>query len=176
MMEMKNKKFILFLFVIIVFFVSLVTFAGADLVTIKVRNASISDVLVMLTEQSGINLVPDESVHGNITIDLSNVSVMEAMRTLTLAYGYHFDKISENIYLVSRDAYIPPPLIEYENGLLTLQVEEGNVRNILNDIAELTGLNIVMNTGVHGNVSANMKNVPLEEGLVSFLQANGFPV
>lgn len=149
---------------------------NGNMVSLSVRGASINDVLMMLTEQSGINLVPDDSVQGQVTIDLKNVDVLEAMRTLTIAYGYNFDMISDNIFLVSREPYIAPPVVKYKDGLLTLQVEEGNVRKILNEISELTGLNIVMNLGVQGDVSANLKKVPLEEGLLSFLQANGFSI
>ncbi|MEJ6951287.1 type II secretion system protein GspD [Natronospora cellulosivora (SeqCode)] len=174
---MKFKKNVLVFLLLVVFLMSItVTVFGDELVTIKVRDANISDVLLMLTEQSGINLVPDESVRGQITIDLKDVTVMEAMRTLSIAYGYHFDMISDNIYMVSREEYKAPPEIHYENGLLTLLVEDGDVRKILNEISELANININMGLNIQGRVSANMREVPLELGLVSFLQTNGFSV
>jgi type IV pilus assembly protein PilQ len=145
-----------------------------NLVTLTVRGADIKDVLVMLTEQSGINLVPDETVQGQVTIDLRKVDIQEALRTLTIAYGYRFDKIAENIYLVSREGYNPPAEIDYRDGRLTLKVENGDVREIINEIARKAGINIIMDSQVQGAVSANLNKVPLEIGLMSFLQANGF--
>ncbi len=145
-----------------------------NLVTLVVRGADIKDVLVMLSEQSGLNLVPDETVQGQVTIDLKKVDIQEALRTLTIAYGYQFDKLSENIYLVSREGYNPPAEITYQNEKLSLKVENGEVREILNELAHKTGINIIIDSQVKGAVSANLNNVPLELGLMSFLQANGF--
>jgi len=147
---------------------------GEKIVTLSVRGADIKDVLLMLTEQSGINLVPDETVQGQVTIDLTEVEVMEAMRTLSIAYGYHYDMIADNIYLVSREGYIPPADVRYEDDLLTIRVENGDVRQVLNHVADLTGINIIMNEQIQGTVSANLTKVPLEIGLSNILQANGF--
>ncbi|MFP4662664.1 MAG: type II secretion system protein GspD, partial [Halanaerobiales bacterium] len=144
------------------------------IVTISVRGAEIKDVLMMLTEQSGINLVPDETVQGQVTIDLKNVEIMEAMRTLTIAYGYHFNMIADNIFMVSREGYQAPADIRYQDGLLTIRVENGDVRKVINQIADLTNINIIMNEQIQGTVSANLTDVPLEIGLSHFLQANGF--
>ena len=44
----------------------------------------------------------------------------------------------------------------------------------MNQIADLTGINIVMNKNIQGTVSANLNRVPLDVGLSHFLQANGF--
>ncbi|MFP4016677.1 MAG: type II secretion system protein GspD [Halanaerobiales bacterium] len=144
------------------------------IVTISVRGADIKDVLMMLTEQSGINLVPDETVQGQVTIDLKNVEIMEAMRTLTIAYGFHFNMIADNIFMVSREGYQPPADIRYQDGLLTIRVENGDVRKVINQIADLTNINIIMNEQIQGTVSANLNKIPLETGLSHFLQANGY--
>lgn len=147
---------------------------SGKIVTVSVRGANINDVLLMLTEQSGINLVPDETVQGQVTIELKEVEIMEALRTLTIAYGYHFDRIADNIFLVSREGFVPPAEINYQNGLLYIKVENGDIRQVVNQIAELTGINIIMNEHIQGTVSANLNGVPLDIGLSNFLQANGF--
>src|SRR5690554_6216371 len=184
------KAAIIFLFIFMIITLNGIVFAGEkepddpvsnpeildpqNMVTLTVRGADIKDVLVMLTEQCGINLVPDETVQGQITIDLRDVDIQEALRTLTIAYGYRFDKIAGNIYLVSSEGYTPPAEIAYQDGKLTLKAENGGIREIINEIASLSGINIIMDNQVQGKVSANLVNVPLEIGLMSFLQANGF--
>lgn len=178
---MSNKRYIknVFLIVLLLSGITATVFASKInyddiIVTLSVRGADIKDVLLMLTEQSGINLVPDETVTGQVTIDLKDVEIMEALRTLTIAYGYNFNMIADNIFLVSREGYRPPAEIKYEDNLLTLRVENGDVREVLNQIAELAGINIIMNDKIHGMVSANLRRVPLETGLSHLLQANGF--
>lgn len=173
-MKMRSNKYVL-IFLILVFCILSTNVTAEDkLVTLKVRGANINDVLLMLTEQSGINLVPDETVQGQVTIDLRDVNIQDALRTLTIAYGYHFDMIADNIYLVSREGFNQPAEINVKNGRLTVIVENGDIRNILNQIAQMAALNIVMDAQINGTVSANIKDVPLEIGLMSFLQANGF--
>ncbi|MFW5972246.1 MAG: type II secretion system protein GspD [Bacillota bacterium] len=148
---------------------------GSDeLITLTVRSADINDVLMMLTEQSGINLVPDETVSGNVTIELRDVTIQAALRTLTIAYGYNFEEISDNIYMVSSDGFEQPATIDYSKGNLTLRIEGNEVRDVLNEIAEKADIDIIMDRQVEGQVSANLTDVPLEVGLTNFLQTNGF--
>lgn len=173
-MKMRYNKYVLLFLILILFIMSIPVTAEDNLVTLKVRGASINDVLLMLTEQSGINLVPDETVQGQVSIDLRDVDIQDALRTLTIAYGYHFDMIADNIYLVSREGFNQPAEINIKDERLTVIVENGDVRKILNEIAEKADINIVMDAQVNGAVSANIREVPLEIGLMSFLQANGF--
>lgn len=143
-------------------------------VTLTVRGADISDVLMMLTEQSGINLVPDHTVQGLVTIDLRDVELQEALKTLTIAYGYQFDQVSPNIYLVSSEGYTPPAEVTYRNGLLSVVAENGDIIEVLNKIAAKSGINLVIDNQVSGMVTANIRDVRLEAGLLTLLQANGF--
>src|SRR5690554_4300296 len=166
-MSMKKKKIIGFICILLIYLSlsninsqALAANGAIDyskiIVTLSVRGADIKDVLLMLTEQSGINLVPDATVHGQVTLELREVEIMEALRTLTIAYGYNFDRIADNIFLVSKEGFIPPAEISYENGLLSIKVENGDVRQVANQIAELTGINIIMGKNVQGPVSANL--------------------
>lgn len=147
---------------------------GEDIVTVTVRDAAIRDVLMMLTEQSGLNLVPDDSVQGEVSLDLKDVSVQEAMNTLTIAYGYEFEPISENVYMVSREGFEAEPEINVVDGELFLQVEKHDVREVLNTLADVADIDIIMDRSVDGEISANLQGVPFEKGLVSVLQAHGF--
>lgn len=173
---MKINRFtrlVIVVFLILILF-NQITKAEDDLVNLQVRGASIRDVLVMLTEQSGINMVPDETVQGQVTINLKNVSLEEAINTLTTAYHYKFNKLTDNVYLVSKNPFNKPPKVEIENGILSLEVEDNDIRNVLNIISDKADLNMIIDDSVSGKVSVNLHNVPLNVGLTSFLTANGF--
>jgi len=170
---MKLKKVQLLLLLVLAFSL----FAGAEeekLVTLTVRNAEIKDVLIMLTEQSGINLVPDETVQGMVTINLVEVTFIEALKVLTLTYNYHFEKITENAYRVSRNEFSDPPYIEVKDNRLTLKVDKGDLRKVLEQISRQAGFNIIMDQSVSGNLSVELKDAPIEKGLESLLTLNGF--
>lgn len=171
---MSDKKKIIVISLFLLLILSFKVYSQDELVSLKVRGADISDVLVMLTEQSGINLVPDETVQGKVTINLQNVEFQEALKTLTIAYGYKFDKISERVYMVSQEGFSKPPEVIYNNGLLTLHVLNSDVREVIKEIAKKTGKNIVISNSITGKISVDLVEVPLEVGLNIMLQANGF--
>ncbi|MFW5995661.1 MAG: secretin and TonB N-terminal domain-containing protein, partial [Halanaerobiaceae bacterium] len=171
--------FILMLLVLVAPTMSLAEESGGeedDIVTVTVRDASIRDVLMMLTEQSGINLVPDESVQGEVSLDLKDVPIQEALNTLTIAYGYEFEPTSDNVYMVSQEGFEAEPEINVKDDELYLQVEKHDVREVLNSLAEIAGIDIIMDRSVEGEISANLQGVPFEKGLVSVLQAHGFNI
>ncbi len=175
MLTKKKELYIrLLLILLILTVISYRVLAAEDLVTLKVRGADIKDVLIMLTEQSGINLVPDETVQGQVTINLQDIGLQEALNTLTVAYGYQFDRISDRVYLVSREGFSKPPEVEYRDGLLSLHVNNREIREVLNKISREAGINIIMGGTVSEMVSVDLINVPLELALQSFLQSNGF--
>ncbi|ACL70611.1 secretin and TonB N-terminal domain-containing protein [Halothermothrix orenii] len=150
------------------------TVSAEELVDVTVRGADIRDVLLMLTEQSGINLVPDETVQGEVTINLRDVDLQEALKTLTMAYGYHFEKVSENVYLVSRDKLEAPVDVRVKDGFLTVHATNANLRTLLREIADKASINIVMDDSVSGKISIDLENIPLEVGLINLLHVNGF--
>ncbi|MGM0369781.1 MAG: secretin and TonB N-terminal domain-containing protein [Bacillota bacterium] len=146
-----------------------------DLVTLKVRRAEITDVLTMITEQSGVNIIPDETVKGKVTLNLKQVKLEEAFAGLKRAYGYRLSKVSDNIYLMSKKENQNID-IKIEDNKLTLHILRGDIRKVLKSISKQSEYNIIMDDSVQGQISINFKDVPLETGLSSLLQINGFTV
>ena len=73
--------------------------ANTQPVTMNVVNGEVRDVLTALAEIGNINLVVDDSVSGNITIQLRDVSVETALDLVTKTKGLTYQKIS-NIIIV----------------------------------------------------------------------------
>jgi type IV pilus assembly protein PilQ len=172
---MSNKKKLISLilaFAIIIFSAQVI--AEEELVTLQVRDGEIKDVLVMLTDQSRMNLVPDETVEGRVTLNLTDVKLKDALETLTIAYGYKFEKINDNTYLVSKKEFEQPLEVEVKDNLLSIHISNGEIRSILKEIAQQAEINIIMDNSVKGRVSIDLDNVPLKEGLMNLLEINGF--
>ncbi|WP_018248973.1 secretin and TonB N-terminal domain-containing protein [Orenia marismortui] len=165
-----------FIVVLFLIFTSLAINAEDKLVTLTVRQADIEDVLVMLTEQSGINMVPDNTVKGKVTLNLNNVNLEDALNILTVAYGYKFEKIKENTFLVSKNSFSKSMVVKVVDKLLTLHVVERDIKSILNKIGEEAGINIIMEDSVRGKFSIDLDKVPLKHGLRNFLEVNGFSI
>ncbi len=71
-----------------------------ELVTLAVRDASISTVLGMIAEQHGLNLITGDQVEGNLSLNLKQVPLRQALDTILTANGYTWN-IHQGILVVS---------------------------------------------------------------------------
>lgn len=80
---------------------------GNAKVSFSADSENIRSVLRDLSLQGGLNLVMDESVSGNVTIEMSNVSLNQALNAVAALGDLKLLKQSGNIYLaISRQAAI----------------------------------------------------------------------
>lgn len=142
------------------------------LVKLSVKEGDVREVLKMMGEQSGINIVPDTSVRGQVTLTLTDVTVEDALQTLLKAYKYNYEKVNDNTYLVSQQPLTEPYLVEVENGKLTLIAQSIDIKRVFNDISKKGKLNIIYDQSVNGQVNANLISVDMVNGLKSLCTAN----
>lgn len=60
------------------------------LFSLSVRDADIRDILLLLSKDSGINIIADRDVTGNLSIDFSNLDLNSALYAITRQLGYTF--------------------------------------------------------------------------------------
>jgi type II secretory pathway component HofQ len=72
---------------------------GSKKVSLGVAGENVRTVLRDLATRAGFNLVMDESVTGNITVELFNVSVNQALQSVATLTDIHIIPQSGNIYL-----------------------------------------------------------------------------
>jgi type II secretory pathway component GspD/PulD (secretin) len=72
-------------------------------VSINLRDASIRDVLNTLAQQGNFNLILDESVQGNLTIDIKNISINKALEYLFTVSQLSYTKDGNTVIVASRE-------------------------------------------------------------------------
>jgi type IV pilus assembly protein PilQ len=72
---------------------------NSGLVTLDVKNADLVDVLKVLAEQSGQNIVATQNVKGTTTVDLHNVPLKEALDLIVRTNGLDYRQVG-NVYVV----------------------------------------------------------------------------
>jgi MSHA biogenesis protein MshL len=60
------------------------------LFSISVRDADVRDVFLLLSKDSGVNIIADTDVSGKISIDFSNLNLKSALYAITRQLGYTF--------------------------------------------------------------------------------------
>jgi type II secretory pathway component HofQ len=66
-----------------------------------------------------------------------------------------------------------PPAKAYRGKPITLDLKDGDLQDLFRLIADISGLNVVVNPGVHGRFSAHMQEQPWDQILDRILSANG---
>jgi type II secretory pathway component GspD/PulD (secretin) len=80
---------------------------GSNMTSIDVIGGNIRNILRDLSLQAGMNLVLDESVNGNISVTLSNVTINHALQTVCALGSIEIVPRNGNIYIaLSRQAAI----------------------------------------------------------------------
>lgn len=64
--------------------------AKEKLFSLSVRDADVRDLLLLLSKDSGINIIADRDVTGNLSIDFSDLDLNSALYAITKQLGYSF--------------------------------------------------------------------------------------
>ncbi|HHT27214.1 MAG TPA: hypothetical protein GXZ82_08230 [Firmicutes bacterium] len=67
----------------------------------------ISDALKDIAYQAGVNIIPDMSVHGFVTVEFYDVTLEEALRLILYPGGYMYRKVSDTYLVGSADPASP---------------------------------------------------------------------
>jgi len=89
------------------------------------------------------------------------------------ANGYICSK-SRGIYTVSKSQKSTQFNVQVEDGQLTMDVHDADIRQLIREISKQSGINIVLEKGTQGKVSARLMDVELDTGLAAALSASGF--
>ena len=78
-------------------------YGGPRTVTMSVKNADVLDVLKLLANESGQNIVATQNVHGSVTVDLHNVPLKTALDLIVRSSGLDYRQVG-NVYVVGTPA------------------------------------------------------------------------
>lgn len=172
-MALKKRVLLIILFLFISYGLAYAEGTTAKSITIDFKDADINDVLRALALQQKVNIVTDEPVKGRVTIHLIRVPFETGLMALLNAHGLTYEK-KGNIYKVVKLQPQKPYTLSVERGYLTLDAKNIEINEILREISLQSGINIITDKSVTGNISIYLKNVPVEIGLERILRAGGF--
>lgn len=157
--------------------------AFAQMEAINVRNLDIKDVFRGIGTQYGLNLVVDNSIVQAITIRLSALPVIDVIEFLCEEYGLRLiqsGRILRILPPVRPPPVIPPtPVIAASvdsTGNLHADLKGEDLEDVIRNLAQESGRNILIRQGVKGTLRGLIRNIPFDSGLAMLLANNGFTV
>lgn len=168
---------------------SLIRYADGKL-TIDVQNIEVKTFLKELSSKTAISIVPDAKVQGNITGKLYQVDLDDGLRVLLEGNGFKVIK-RKNIYqIISAQEKSGPQqpfqskpgfpssntnfFVDYKNGLISLEVNNGDLEEIIKAIAEQSDIEIITYGSIKTEINAKLKEIPLTEALALLLGGTRF--
>ncbi len=151
-------------------------------VTADLVNMDITEFISDFTARSGISVVPANKLAGRVTAKLYNVPVKDALITVLEGNGFSVD-FNRNIYTVSAGGSRPADMnsgsrnnsgrrrfnIDYTDDKLSLDVQNGDLGSLIQEIADLSSTELVIYGRLDGEVNARLSGIALDEGLALIL-------
>lgn len=146
---------------------------------LNVSNIDSRDFLRALGRQYDVNLIVENRINKQLTLRLSEVTVIEVLIFISQEYDLSLTqsgqvfRIREYVEKIP-DPVVIKPLITFENGLLSLDLNEAELADVTRELTSITGKNIILRNGVRGKLSGFLNDVEFENGLNIILTNNGF--
>lgn len=135
------------------------------------------DAITALARAYNMSAYIDSSVTGIIHLRLDNVTLNDALLFIIEQYELAWDKTG-SIIRIYKPVPLPPPLeplnIVYTDGLLSVNVRNVEVERFVNELMDITGMNLVVEKNVTGLVNAKLNNLELDNALKVIFPSNGF--
>lgn len=146
---------------------------------INVQDIDARDFLRALGRQYNINIIVDNRLNRRFTFRLSQVKVIEVLiqvvqdNELMITQAGQVLRIRE--YVAQEPAPVEvAPKISFENGLLSVDLQQVLLNDFTRELTQVTGYNIIIRNGVSGSISGYLNQVDFETGLSTILVNNGF--
>jgi len=144
---------------------------------IEAQNSDIRELIQVLSQKTGRNIVPGAGVTGRISITLNKLPLEDALRLLALSNGLVVKKTGD-AFVFDKETPgqvkpLPPPLGE-KTDTVSLDVTDGDLQEILNYIAAQTGTDIVTFGALHEKITVKITKMPVEQAIQTILSGTKF--
>ena len=134
---------------------------------LNVKNTEIRDLLQGMAVQYGLNLFLEKDVAGPVTVNFNNQPLKDALKVLLVGNGYEY-KIENGVIHVFKP--IPPEpekpkppekkfSVQWENGKLSIDVEDAPLNVLARKIMETTGKNVFVDQNPDRPVTLFLKDM-----------------
>lgn len=153
---------------------SLALSSEPETLSMSCKDADIVDVLRAIAIQSGVNIVPDNSVSGTVTIQLKNAPFEAGLKTLLETNGFTYEN-QDSIYRIHKKVTNPETLkISVSDGKLTIDAQGADVKDVIRQLSTKAKINLVADSALSGTITAHFADIAIEDALEALFAANNY--
>jgi type IV pilus assembly protein PilQ len=142
--------------------------------TFDFKDTDIRDVVRSISIAYGLNIIIDKDVSAKVTIHLTDVPVLEGLKTVLGAHGLALEKEGDIYRIFKPEDKGKGAIAVSRRDTLNMDIDNMDVRDFIRDISAKTGINIIAEKGVEGRISGTLRNIDVENGIRALFEANGF--
>ena len=144
-------------------------------VTLDFVDTPVQEVARSLSLAYDVPVMVDAAVDRRVTFHLEGVSLMEGLSALCESNGLELVQ-KESLLVIQPRKHRGKSDIRLQDSLVSVQVQEKDVLEFLEEYSATTGLNILWNADVQGRISGSIRSLPPERAFRSLMEINGFMV
>jgi type IV pilus assembly protein PilQ len=142
--------------------------------TFDFKDTDIRDVVRSISIAYGLNIVIDKDIAAKVTIHLTDVPVLDGLRTILGAHGLALLKEGDIYRIAKAEEKGKGAIAVSRRDTLNMDIDNMDVRDFIRDISAKTGINIIAEKDVEGRISGTLRNIDVEKGIRALFEANGF--
>jgi type IV pilus assembly protein PilQ len=143
--------------------------------SLDVKATDIGDAIRMVSKAYDLNIILDKDVTGKVTLHLSDVPIMEGLRSLTEPNGLEVTQ-EGSVYRIRRKTDAGKAVILYARDKLTVDVQNVDVLDFIKELSSKTAVSIVPDNKVTGRITGKLYQVDVDDGIRALLEGNGYIV
>ncbi len=143
---------------------------------LNVKDIEIKDLLRGISQQNKVNIIIDNEVTQLVTLSLTDINVLDLILYLCESYKLAITQRETMLRIYPRpvDIDLSSLKVSYKKNLLSLDLSNADLAQVVKAVATKTGKNILIKSGVSGRITGMLNAVPWETGFRSLLTTNGF--
>jgi type IV pilus assembly protein PilQ len=147
----------------------------STIASLNIQNGNLRDVFRGIASEYGISLIVDPKIDQSITLRLTNVTVLDAIRYLCREHGLDIQQTGSILRIYKPAPPPPAPLdIQLESGRLSFDLSDAPIQRVARRLSEVSPYNVMTARGVQGKVNGYLDAAPFEKGLTAFLNTQGY--
>lgn len=150
------------------------------IINLDFKNTDLKDLMRLIATKYNLNIFVDENINLKLTMHLSDVTVGEALKFILDNNDLIIEKYG-SIYQIKKKL-LPDTLrdleferkIKYHDGLLSVDLQDVKIREASYEISRISGINIILDKSIRGNISGFIQDLPLRRALFHLFRSNGY--
>ena len=148
---------------------------SVDSLSLDFVDIPVQEVARTLSLAYDVPIVVDAAVDRRVTFHLEGVSLMEGLSTLCESNGLELVQ-KKNLLVIQLRKLRGKSDIRLQDTLVSVQIQDKDILEFLEEYSATTGLNILWSADVQGQISGSIRSLSPERAFRSLMEVNGFSV